>query len=88
MSYRVERNYTCIHKSCNLFCKTIQTSRERFFEHTKKKQTEHVVKILKEIGIILPFEYLGRYTILNLFTDLCKEPLASNFIEIICDDVP
>ena len=46
-----------------------------------KKSTKRVIEILKDIGLVLPFNLLGRYTILNIFTDLCKESVAINRVD-------
>lgn len=45
-----------------------------------KKSTEKVIEILEGIGLVVPFNLLGRYTILNIFTDLCQESVANKII--------
>jgi len=71
----------CIQPECPLNKITTLSTREDFFRsHVMKKKTERVIEILKDIGLVLPFDILGRYSILNIFTDLCREPYASKII--------
>lgn len=63
---------------------TTSTRNEFFYGHVEKKSTENVIEVLKTIGFKMPFDIsfniLGRRTILNIFTDLCREPYASKII--------
>lgn len=55
--------------------------REDFFRsHVIKKSTNDVIIVLKNIGLDIPFDDLGRFTILNIFTDLCKESVAKRIL--------
>ncbi|MCH7560366.1 MAG: hypothetical protein IIC67_03185 [Thaumarchaeota archaeon] len=74
-------SFRCIQPECHL--SEIATTGDRggfFRSHVMKKKTERVIDILKNVGLVMPWSRLGRYTILNIFTDLCKEPYASEII--------
>ena len=74
-------NRVCIEPECYLYKIPRLCTRENFFRgHVMKKSTEKVIEILKDIGLVVPFDLLGRYTILNIFTDLCKETVANEII--------
>lgn len=72
----------CIQPECNLSKITTLGTRDGFFRnHVMSKNTEKVIEILKNAELVMPWDMLGRYTILNIFTDLCKEPCASKIID-------
>ena len=75
----------CLRHGCYLNEKSTTCTRNEFFHgHVAKKSTENVVEVLKTIGFKLPFDIsfniFGRRTILNIFTDLCREPYATKII--------
>jgi len=71
----------CLSPKCNIYkIKTI-CNREQFFRsHVMKKSTEDIVSVLENIGLKIPFRLLGRYTILNIFTDLCESKIAESIL--------
>ena len=84
-------NFTCPISICYLYQVTTLSTREEFwYGHVVKKPTDIVMEYLKDIGLKLPFgislNILGRITILNIFTDLCREPYASKIIDGVNDE--
>ena len=84
-------NFTCLIPICYLYQFTTLSTREEFWRgHVVKKSTDSVIAYLKDIGLKLPFgislNVLGRRTILNIFTDLCREPYASKIIDGVNDE--
>lgn len=71
----------CFSKKCHRYKEEIVCTREQFFNsHVIKKTTDEVISTLKEIGLKLPFDVLGRYTLLNLFTDLSEKSVAEEIL--------
>lgn len=84
--------FRCLFLDCPINKKKIQSTRDEFWHgHVEKKSTDVVMEYLKDIGLVMPFgislNILGRRTILNIFTDLCREPYASKIIDGVNDDV-
>ena len=80
-------NFRCLFPECFRNKIKTQSMRDVFFRgHAMKKSTDRVVDVLKIYGIDLPFEKLGRYTILNIYTDLCIEPNATDLIDGVNDE--
>ena len=49
-----------------------QVTRREIWNHVQKKPKEKLIKILKEYDIVkIDFSILSKWTIYNLFTDLC-----------------
>ena len=79
-------NFKCLIPGCYRNQITTLSTREEFwYGHVVKKSTDNVMEYLKDIGFMMPFgislNILGRRTILNIFTDLCREPYASKIID-------
>ena len=84
-------NFTCPIPNCYLYQVTTKSTREQFwYGHVEKKSIVTVMEYLRDIGLKLPFGIsltaLGRRTILNIFTDLCREPYASKIIDGVNDE--
>lgn len=71
----------CLSPECHIYKVKTLCRREDFFRsHVIKKSTNDVIIVLKNIGLDIPFDDLGRFTILNIFTDLCKESVAKRIL--------
>jgi len=71
----------CLLPKCHIYKVKIPCRREDFFRsHVIKKSTDDVIAVLKNIGLVMPFDDLGRFTVLNIFTDLCRESVARRIL--------
>lgn len=71
----------CIDHVCIDYGIEKQCTREVFFRsHVVRKTTDQVINALKVIGLVIPFEALSRYTILNIFTDFCEGSTAKEIL--------
>ena len=86
-----EEKYRCLIGGCYRNQVTTKSTRREYFHgHVEKKSIVTVMEYLRDIGLKLPFgislNILGRRTILNIFTDLCREPYASKIIDGVNDE--
>lgn len=71
----------CLSPECHIYKVKTLCRREDFFRnHVIKKSTDDVIAVLKNSGLVMPFDDLGRFTLLNIFTDLCKESTARRIL--------
>ena len=67
----------CLDKDCyRSEVSTLCTREEFWYGHVTKKSTEKVIEILTKYNLVVHEDELGRYTLLNIFTDFCKERIA------------
>ena len=72
----------CLDSQCHLHDSKTLSSRDSFFRsHVVKKSTSRIIEILNEFDLVTFPNLLGRYTLANIFTDFCREPIASSIIE-------
>lgn len=72
----------CLEDECYRSKSSVLCTREEFFRgHVVKKSTEKIKEILIKFHLVVREDDLNRYTLLNIFTDLCKESVALKILE-------
>jgi len=76
-------NFRCIDKSCYKNKESTRCTRKQFlFGHVAKKQNEKIIEILCLYDLIKFPNLLSTYSLVNIFADFCREPIASKILEI------
>lgn len=75
-------NFICHDTECGKYGTVEFTTRKFFFYHVQKKTDDQIISVFKRYGMLqeLNLKYLHRLTLLNLFTDMCKDSDANRLL--------